>query len=54
MVVTGGVALNESLVKAVSEAVGVQVVRIREPQLIGALGAAVYAMELGKKEGKEK
>lgn len=52
--VTGGVALNASLVKAVSEAVGVPVVSISDPQLMGALGAAVYAMELGKKENKEK
>lgn len=51
--ITGGVALNGSLVKAVSEEIGVPVVCIRDPQLTGAVGAAVYAGELDKND-KEK
>jgi activator of 2-hydroxyglutaryl-CoA dehydratase len=44
-VMTGGVALNQSMVRAMSAESGVEITVPDSPQTIGALGAAVYAME---------
>jgi len=38
---SGGVALNEAMVAALGEALGVAVTVVPEPQLVGALGAAL-------------
>lgn len=46
VVMTGGVALNSSVVQALEELIGVPIMRPDSPQSVGALGAAVYAMEL--------
>jgi len=40
---SGGVALNESMVKALSEKIGKNIRVLTDPQLIGALGAALAA-----------
>lgn len=45
VVMTGGVALNASMVRAMEEELGLSVTVPDSPQTIGALGAAVYAME---------
>ncbi len=44
---TGGVAKNEGVVKALSKILGCKIKRIKrtDPQLAGAVGAALYAME---------
>jgi predicted CoA-substrate-specific enzyme activase len=44
-VMTGGVALNKSMVRAMSEETGLEITVPESPQTAGALGAAVYAME---------
>lgn len=43
---TGGVALNPSVVQALETLIGVSIARPKHPQSVGALGAAAYAMEL--------
>ncbi len=43
---TGGVAKNIGIVKRLEERVGMKVHLASEPQLMGALGAALYAKEL--------
>jgi activator of 2-hydroxyglutaryl-CoA dehydratase len=40
---SGGVALNAAMVAALREALGVSVTVVPEPQLVGALGAALSA-----------
>ncbi|MDR0852862.1 MAG: acyl-CoA dehydratase activase [Clostridiales Family XIII bacterium] len=48
IVMSGGVALNASVVKAVEEATGHKIIRVPDPQGAGALGAALYARDLDK------
>ncbi len=45
LVMTGGVALNDAMVKCMEEQIGMRVVRPENPQIMGALGAAMFAME---------
>jgi activator of 2-hydroxyglutaryl-CoA dehydratase len=43
---TGGVAKNTGVVSALEKQLGVNIRRLRaDPQLVGALGAAVFARE---------
>ncbi len=42
---TGGVAKNSGLVKVLEEKLGSPVFIYKEPEIIGALGAAIYALE---------
>ena len=45
---TGGVAKNPGVVKSIEETLGIKVVDMPEdPQIIGALGAALFAREKG-------
>ncbi len=44
-VITGGIAKNIGVVKKVSEKVGLKPLISEEPQIIGALGAALFAKE---------
>ncbi|MEW6573540.1 MAG: acyl-CoA dehydratase activase [Bacillota bacterium] len=46
VVMTGGVAKNTSVVAAVSRKLGVELAIPAEPQIVGALGAALIALEL--------
>lgn len=46
VVMSGGAALNQALVDVVSAAIGCPIVRLAEPQIMGALGAAKYALEM--------
>ena len=46
VVMSGGVALNKSAVKAIEGELGYEILQIRSPQTIGAFGAALYAKEL--------
>lgn len=43
---TGGVALNTTVCRMVAEETGAEIRPVEEPQLMGALGAAGYAMEM--------
>lgn len=45
LVVTGGVAKNQGVVRKIEERTGVPVILLEEPQIIGALGAALFAKE---------
>jgi activator of 2-hydroxyglutaryl-CoA dehydratase len=45
LVVSGGVAQNSGVVRAIREAVGGPAVVPAQPQLIGALGAALIARD---------
>ncbi|RLG52559.1 MAG: 2-hydroxyglutaryl-CoA dehydratase, partial [Thermoproteota archaeon] len=46
VVVTGGVAKNEGFLKALEEKLGIEVKKPPiDPQVVGALGAAVIALE---------
>ncbi|MHA1263200.1 MAG: acyl-CoA dehydratase activase, partial [Candidatus Freyarchaeota archaeon] len=45
LVLTGGVAKNRGVVKALEEKVGFKILVPKEPQIVGALGAAVIARE---------
>ena len=46
---TGGVAKNQGVVRALEERLGVKLFIPPEPQIIGALGAALLAQEMGPK-----
>ena len=48
VVMTGGVAKNKGVFKALSEALGVGIKALNgtDPQIVGALGAAIYAAEM--------
>jgi len=46
---TGGVAKNQGVVKALEERLGVKLFVPPEPQIIGALGAALLARELPRR-----
>ncbi|CAB1255317.1 acyl-CoA dehydratase activase [Clostridium sp. MT-14] len=46
VVMTGGVALNNSAVTAVENEIDHPIIRLEDPQIIGALGAAIYALEI--------
>lgn len=51
LTVSGGCAKNEGLIKILQEKVGVQVVKLpADPQIVGALGAAVLAQEKWKRQ----
>ncbi len=47
VIMTGGVALNSGIIKALSEELKVEVTASPHPQLAGAVGAAVFAYEQG-------
>ncbi len=46
VVMSGGVALNNNVVKAIEAEIGYKIARLESPQTMGALGAAIYAMGL--------
>jgi predicted CoA-substrate-specific enzyme activase len=46
LVITGGIAKNSGVVRAIGERLGIQPLIPPEPQIIGALGAALFAREL--------
>lgn len=46
--ITGGVALNRNVVACISDELGLPISRPENPQGMGALGAALYAIELDK------
>jgi predicted CoA-substrate-specific enzyme activase len=46
VVMTGGVALNDSVVKIIEEVTGHGIIRPSDPQGVGAYGAALYARDL--------
>lgn len=43
--ISGGVALNQNVVDCVSDELGVPILRPEDPQGMGALGAALYALQ---------
>jgi predicted CoA-substrate-specific enzyme activase len=49
---TGGVAKNEGVVHALEERLGVKLFVPPEPQIIGALGAALVALDLASHRGR--
>ncbi len=49
MVLTGGVAKNEGVVRALEDRLGVKMFIPPEPQIIGALGAALLARDLSSR-----
>lgn len=46
--ITGGVALNHNVVKAIAAEIGYEIIIPDDPQSMGAFGAALYALELDK------
>jgi predicted CoA-substrate-specific enzyme activase len=50
VVMTGGVALNDSMVATLSQEIGQPIFVVPLPQLVGAVGAALYAAEFYKKQ----
>jgi len=50
VVMVGGVARNKGVVRAMEEAIGMEVVVPEYPQLTGALGAAIYAYNEANKK----
>ncbi len=53
VVMTGGVAMNPSVVAAIEKQIGREVLVPENPQIMGALGAAVYARDYGTTLVKE-
>lgn len=50
VVFTGGVAKNVGLIKALEEELDVRLIIPEEPQIVGALGAAILASKMANKE----
>ena len=50
MVMVGGVADNYGIVRAIEEHLGHKIIVPKNAQLTGALGAALYAMDIAKKK----
>ena len=50
---TGGVAKNEGVARALEDRLGVKMFIPPEPQIIGALGAALLARDLSSRSGKD-
>jgi len=46
IVITGGVALNHNVVTAIESEIKHPIIRLEDPQAIGALGAALYALDM--------
>jgi len=44
--ISGGVAKNEGIVEALKNLFGMEINLPDEPQIVGALGAALYAKEM--------
>jgi len=52
VLMSGGVAKNQGVVRALEKFLGVKITVPEEPQIVGALGAALFALdELGKNAG---
>jgi len=52
VLMSGGVAKNQGVVRVLERLLGVKITVPEEPQIVGALGAALFALdELGKKRG---
>lgn len=51
--ITGGIAKNKGMVKRLAEKVGMEPLLCDDPQLVGALGAALFARERLEGEGEE-
>ncbi|MDP2854841.1 MAG: acyl-CoA dehydratase activase [Smithellaceae bacterium] len=49
VVMTGGVALNKGVVAALEKETGQKITVVENPQIIGAIGAALYAWETASK-----
>ncbi len=49
VVMTGGVALNKGVVSALEKEIGSRISVVENPQIVGALGAALFAAEMFKK-----
>ncbi len=55
IVMTGGVAKNVGVVKGIEKELGLRMVQLpQDPQIVGALGAAVFAAEQATLQGQEK
>jgi activator of 2-hydroxyglutaryl-CoA dehydratase len=53
LALTGGCSKNEGLVKALEKQTGVPIRRLSaDPQLVGAIGAAIFADEKRKQENE--
>jgi len=50
LVMSGGVSKNEGVVKLITEELGIEPLRASDPQLVGAVGAAVVAREIFAKQ----
>ncbi|MBI5501736.1 MAG: hypothetical protein HY907_15940 [Deltaproteobacteria bacterium] len=50
--ITGGIAKNVGVVRRLERALGVEARIPAEPQIVGALGAAIFARELAEKKAK--
>ncbi|MGQ9860183.1 MAG: acyl-CoA dehydratase activase [Thermodesulfobacteriota bacterium] len=48
-VITGGIAKNLGVVRRIEERLGLKALRPPEPQIVGALGAALFALELSSR-----
>jgi len=46
VVMTGGVALNNNVVVAIEREINHPIIRLEDPQAMGALGAAIFALEM--------
>lgn len=49
IIMTGGVALNKGVVSALEQEIGKKITTASDPQLVGAMGAALYALDMASK-----
>jgi activator of 2-hydroxyglutaryl-CoA dehydratase len=53
LVFTGGCAKNGALISGLEKIMGESIVRLPDPQIVGALGAAIFAREKALKKTEE-
>jgi predicted CoA-substrate-specific enzyme activase len=53
-VITGGISKNVGMVARIEEKIGLKVHTPEEPQIAGAVGAALFALDRAKKKGTER
>jgi predicted CoA-substrate-specific enzyme activase len=53
-VISGGIAKNQGVVRRIERALGLEAKTCFEPQIVGALGAALYGQELAAKRARKR
>ncbi|MHB8111763.1 MAG: acyl-CoA dehydratase activase [Syntrophorhabdaceae bacterium] len=53
LILTGGCAKNEALIRSIEKAIGQGIARLPDPQIVGAIGAALFAQDRVDKQARD-